>query len=146
MLDPVTGGAVVDENRQTTAEGIFACGNVLHVHDLVDFVSGEAEIAGKSAAAYLMGNLESTRNISIKTDGKIRYTVPEKITGAQDVTMFFRVSNIYRNVNINVYSGENLLFSKKKQRVAPGEMESLLLKKELLENVSELRFELEVQS
>ena len=145
-LDPVTGGAVVDENRQTTAEGIFACGNVLHVHDLVDFVSGEAEIAGKSAAAYLMGNLESTRNISIKTDGKIRYTVPEKITGAQDVTMFFRVSNIYRNVNINVYSGENLLFSKKKQRVAPGEMESLLLKKELLENVSELRFELEVQS
>ena len=146
VLDPVTGGAVVDENRQTTAEGIFACGNVLHVHDLVDFVSGEAEIAGKSAAAYLMGNLESTRNISIKTDGKIRYTVPEKITGAQDVTMFFRVSNIYRNVNINVYSGENLLFSKKKQRVAPGEMESLLLKKELLENVSELRFELEVQS
>ena len=146
VLDPVTGGAVVDENRQTTAEGIFACGNVLHVHDLVDFVSGEAEIAGKSAAAYLMGNLESTRNISIKTDGKIRYTVPEKITGAQDVTMFFRVSNIYRNVNINVYSGDNLLFSKKKQRVAPGEMESLLLKKELLENVSELRFELEVQS
>ncbi len=146
VLDPVTGGAVVDENRQTTAEGIFVCGNVLHVHDLVDFVSGEAEIAGKSAAAYLMGNLESTRNISIKTDGKIRYTVPEKITGAQDVTMFFRVSNIYRNVNINVYSGENLLFSKKKQRVAPGEMESLLLKKELLENVSELRFELEVQS
>ena len=146
VLDPVTGGAVVDENRQTTAEGIFACGNVLHVHDLVDFVSGEAEIAGKSATAYLMGNLESTRNISIKTDGKIRYTVPEKITGAQDVTMFFRVSNIYRNVNINVYSGENLLFSKKKQRVAPGEMESLLLKKELLENVSELRFELEVQS
>ena len=144
-LDPVTKGAVVDENRQTTAEGIFACGNVLHVHDLVDFVSKEAEIAGKSAATYILGNRSGTQNISIKTDGKIRYTVPGKITEAKDVTVFFRVSNVYRDVRINVYSGEKLLLSKKKQRVAPGEMESLLLKKELLENVSELRLELEVQ-
>ena len=144
-LDPVTKGAVVDENRQTTAEGIFACGNVLHVHDLVDFVSEEAEIAGKSAATYILGNRSGTQNISIKTDGKIRYTVPGKITEAKDVTVFFRVSNVYRDVRINVYSGEKLLLSKKKQRVAPGEMESLLLKKELLENVSELRLELEVQ-
>lgn len=86
VLDPVTGGAVVDENRQTTAEGIFACGNVLHVHDLVDFVSKEAEIAGKSAAAYIRGNLEPTKTISFKTGSKTQNTMPREMNGIRELT------------------------------------------------------------
>lgn len=143
-LDRITNGAVVDQNRETSVEGIFACGNVLHVHDLVDFVSKEAEIAGKSAAAYIRGKSVSHAEIPIKTDGKIRYTVPQKITEKKDVTVYFRVSNVFENVKINVCSEKELLFSKKKVKAAPGEMESIVLKKEQLENVSELRFELEV--
>lgn len=143
-LDKVTGGAVVDQNRETGIEGIFACGNVLHVHDLVDFVSEEGEIAGKSAAIYLQGKTASVTNIPIHTDGKIRYTVPQKITEEKDVTIYFRVSNVFENVKINVYGDQELLLSKRKVKVAPGEMESIEMKKEQLENVTELRMELEV--
>ena len=75
-LDRVTNGAVVDQNRQTSTEGIFACGNVLHVHDLVDYVSEEAVIAGKAAANYIRGKKNETISIPLSTDGKIRYTVP----------------------------------------------------------------------
>ena len=143
-LDRVTNGAVVDQDRCTEAEGIFACGNVLHVHDLVDFVSQEAEIAGKGAAAYIRGEYHTGKTIPVKTDGKIRYTVPQKITAHKDVTVYFRVADTYKNVKFNVYNqaGE-VVFSKRKPKAAPGEMESLVLKKALLESVEELKFELE---
>lgn len=141
-LDGVTNGAVVDQDRCTAMEGIYACGNVLHVHDLVDFVSQEAEIAGKSAAEYIAGNKISDADIRLKTDGKIRYTVPQRITRCKDVTVYFRVADVYKNVQINVYGDGELILSRKKQKVAPGEMESLVLKKELLEKRSEIRFEL----
>ena len=143
-LDNVTKGAVVDQNRQTGVEGIFACGNVLHVHDLVDFVSGEGEIAGRSAAEYLQGKDNSSIDIPIETDGKVRYTVPQKITKAGDVTVYFRVSDVFENVKLHVYSDRGLLLSRKKMKMAPGEMETVELKKEQLEQVSGLRLELEV--
>lgn len=144
-LDRVTSGAVVDQDRQTEVEGVFACGNVLHVHDLVDFVSEEAEIAGKSAAAYIQGQSEDAVNVALHTDGKIRYTVPQRITKKKDVTVFFRVADVYRNVTITVKNGDNVVFTKKKPKVAPGEMESITLKPEQFADASELSFELEVR-
>ena len=143
-LSNITNGAYVDQDRQTSVEGIFACGNVLHVHDLVDFVSEEAEIAGISAANYIKGINEPKTNISIKTDGKVRYTVPSTITTLKDVKVYFRVSDVYKNVNILVKNNDNVVLRKKKAKVAPGEMEAILLKKEQLEGIDNLSFELEV--
>ncbi|MBR6620457.1 MAG: FAD-dependent oxidoreductase [Clostridia bacterium] len=142
-LSPITNGAVVDQDRQTSIEGVFSCGNVLHVHDLVDYVSEEAEIAGKAAVEYINGTKDESVLIPIKTDGKIRYTVPQRITKKKDVAVYFRVSNIYKNVMIKVSDGEKTLLSKKKIKVAPGEMESITLKKEIYENAKELYFSLE---
>ncbi len=142
-ISNITNGAVVDQDRQTSIEGIFACGNVLHVHDLVDFVSQEAEIAGKAAAEYIQGKKSENLAIAIKTDGKIRYTVPQVITNEKDVTVYFRVSDVYRNVKVNVTSGENTLLSKKRPKVAPGEMESITIKAEQLKDIKELYFSLE---
>ena len=138
-----TNGAVVDQDRQTSVPGIFACGNVLHVHDLVDFVSQEAEIAGKAAADYIRGNPAENLSIAVKTDGKIRYTVPQIITRKTDVTVYFRVTDVYKNVKICVTSGETVLLTKKRLKVAPGEMESVTLKGEQLDQVQELYFSLE---
>ena len=135
-LDRITGGAVVDQNRQTEIEGVYACGNVLHVHDLVDYVSEESEIAGKAAAAYVFGKKESGRSIGLTTDGKVRYTVPQRITANEDVTVYFRVADVYRDVKIVVRDGDNVLVSKKKQKVAPGEMETVTLTKQMIENLS----------
>ena len=143
-LSRITSGAVVNQDRQTNREGIFACGNVLHVHDLVDFVSDEAEIAGKSAAEYIKNGIGNTESIELETDGKIRYTVPQCITAKKDVTVYFRVSDVFKNVKINVFSGDTLLMSKRKQKVAPGEMGNIVIKREMLDNVKKLRFELEV--
>ena len=142
-LDRITNGAIVDQDRQTDCEGIFACGNVLHVHDLVDFVSEEAEIAGHSAAEYINNADGEKINVNIKTDGKIRYTVPQRITKKKDVTVYFRVADVFRNVKINVYDGETLVLSQKKPKVAPGEMESIKIKSEMLERCKELTFALE---
>ena len=143
-LSNITSGAYVDQDRQTSVEGIFACGNVLHVHDLVDFVSEEAEIAGISAANYIKGINEPKTNVSIKTDGKVRYTVPSTITTLKDVKVYFRVSDVFKNVNILVKNNDNVILRKKKAKVAPGEMEAILLKKEQLEGIDNLSFELEV--
>lgn len=142
-LDRITSGAIVDQDRQTEVEGIFACGNVLHVHDLVDFVSNEAEIAGASAAEYIMNTESEKISVPITADGKIRYTVPQKITKSKDVVVYFRVANVYHNVKINVYDGEKLIFSKKKAKVAPGEMESVMLKKNIFDGADNLMFKLE---
>lgn len=143
MLDGITSGAAVDQDRQTSCEGIFACGNALHVHDLVDFVSEEAEIAGKSAADYINSICEEKLSIKIKTDGKIRYTVPQVISKKKDVTVYFRVSDVFRNVKVCVYNGDKEILSKKKAKAAPGEMESIRLSGSMLENCAELTFRLE---
>ena len=143
-MSGVTNGAVVNQDRETSIEGVFACGNVLHVHDLVDFVSEEAEIAGKAAANYIKGESKKSTHINIKTDSKIRYTVPQIITEQKDTKVYFRVDNIYKNVKVNVFSGEKQIVSKKKQKVAPGEMEYITLKGEMLTDLQELEIALEV--
>lgn len=143
-LDRITGGAVVDQDRQTEVEGIYACGNVLHVHDLVDYVSEEAEIAGKSAAAYIFGEQTEATDVRLCTDGKIRYTVPHRITQKKKVTVFFRVADVYKNVTVKVTDGDRVVYSRKKLKVAPGEMESIMLTPEAFDGAKELFFELEV--
>ena len=135
-LDRITGGAVVDQNRQTEIEGVFACGNVLHVHDLVDYVSEESEIAGKAAAAYINGNSATGTDVTLVTDGKVRYTVPQRITAEENVTVYFRVSDVYRDVRIVVRDGENVLINKKKQKVAPSEMETVMLSADMIKGLS----------
>ena len=144
-LDRVTNGAVVDQDRETATEGIFACGNVLHVHDLVDFVSEEAEVAGKSAAAYILGKAEKKLHIPLLTDGKVRYTVPQVINAEKDVAAYFRVADVYRNVTLKVLDGERVVAQKKKSRMAPGEMESITLKASAFADAKELKFVLEVR-
>ena len=143
-LSPITSGAVVDQDRQTNIPGVFACGNVLHVHDLVDFVSQEAEIAGKAAAAYIGGILGKKVEIPVKTDGKVRYTVPQVITEQKDVTLYFRVGNVYKNVRVKVTAGDKVILTKKRPKVAPGEMESVTIQAEALEDVTELLVSLDV--
>ena len=143
-LSRITNGATVDENRQTEIGGIFACGNVLHVHDLVDFVSSEAEIAGRGAAAYIKGEAEkSDRVINISTDGRVRYTVPQRIAGQGDVDVYFRVADVYRDATIKVSDGERVILQKKKLKLAPGEMECVKLPADKLCGVENLRFSIE---
>ena len=145
-MDRITNGASVDQDRQTSIEGVFACGNVLHVHDLVDYVSEEAEIAGKAAVAYVNANAtaEST-DISLVTDGKIRYTVPQRITSKKNVTVYFRVADVYRDLRIVVKDGENVIINKKKQKVAPGEMETVTLTEKMLGDVKGDKLSFEIQ-
>ena len=144
-LDGVTSGAVVDQDRQTSIPGVFACGNVLHVHDLVDFVSEEAEIAGRSAAEYINGGDNCDKcDVKLTTDGKIRYVVPQKVNSAKDINVYFRVADIYKNVKIAVKNGDSVVYTKKKQKVAPGEMESIKLTADMLRDAQQLDFVLEV--
>ncbi|MBE7052883.1 MAG: FAD-binding protein [Ruminococcaceae bacterium] len=143
-LDRITNGAKVDQGRQTEIEGIFACGNVLHVHDLVDFVSEEAEIAGISAADYILGKSKEKVNVTLKTDGKIRYTVPQIITENKDCKVYFRVADVYKNCKVKVLKDGEEVYSKKKVKVAPGEMETVTVTKDMILGAKELEFMLEV--
>ena len=131
-LDRITGGATVDGSRETEIDGIFACGNVLHVHDLVDYVSEEAVIAGEAAVRYINGEKQHGTTLKLVTDGKIRYTVPQRITACENTKVYFRVANVYRDVRIVVKDGDKILIDKKKQKVAPGEMETVLLTEKML--------------
>ncbi len=144
-LSAITNGAVVDQSRETCIEGVFACGNVLHVHDLVDFVSEEAEIAGLGAASYIKGERKEKITIPVVPDGRIRYTVPQIISEEKDITVYFRVGDVYKNVKICVQDGDRVIYEKKKGKVAPGEMESVKLTREMIKGASELKFKLEVK-
>ena len=144
-LDRVTGGAVVDGDRETEIEGVFACGNVLHVHDLVDYVSEEAKIAGEAAAKYLRGEGKKEKSVKITVDGRVRYTVPQRITKNEGTAVYFRVSDVFRDAKIVVKDGDRVIISKKKQRLAPAEMEKVELTAEMLESVSgEISFAIEI--
>ena len=131
-LDRVTGGAVVDGSRQCEIEGVFACGNVLHVHDLVDFVSEEAEIAGRAAADFVNGKITKNANITLHTDGKVRYTVPQRITNLVDTRVYFRVADTYKNAVVRVTCSGEEIYRKKHIKLAPGEMETLTLGADVL--------------
>ena len=137
-LDGVTGGAVVDGSRETDIPGIFACGNVLHVHDLVDYVSEEAVIAGRAAAEFVSGERGCTKSISLTlaTDGKVRYTVPQRISAVKDTTVYFRVADVYRGKSVVVKDGERVLIKRRAQKLAPGEMETVKLTEKMLSECS----------
>lgn len=145
-MDPVTSGAVVNERRETEIPGIFACGNVLQVHDLVDFVSEEAEIAGRGAADYVRGITASKTTISTRAGFGVRYVLPQCIDAAAEdaVPLFMRVTQPMGKVRIVAKNGDEVLVSKTCLRVAPGEMEQIKLKPEHLKNAKEITVSLEV--
>lgn len=130
-LSAVTGGPIADDDLETDADGIFACGNVLHVHDLVDYVTEEAIKAGRSAALYRKHDKEL---VAIKTSGIVRYTVPERIRRMpdDDITIRFRVSGEVRDGKIAIIVNGKTLLEAKRRIMAPGEMETIVLKKALI--------------
>ena len=140
-MNPVTNGPLVDESLETNIDGVFACGNVLHVHDLVDYVSEEAATAGKNAAIYVKSNCgkdaqKSDKVIEIKAIDGVRYTVPSTIhvdNMADLLTVRFRVGGVFKNSYISVYLNDERVQHRKKQVMAPGEMEQVILKKKDLE-------------
>ena len=138
-LDPVTSGAVVDEYRETSRKGVFACGNVLHVHDLVDYVTLESQTAGEGAARYVLGKTEAAEYVTTKGVNGVRYIVPQKVNikNDGDVKLYFRVGQVYKNAKTVVkYNGEEII-SKKRPRLAPGEMENVIIKNDMLKKFAE---------
>ena len=135
-LNPVTGGPAVNESLETNLPGVFAAGNVLHVHDLVDYVSEEAAAAGEHAAAYIAGGgAAAGRTLPVRCENGVRYTVPTTIRpdcAGDTVTLRFRVGGVYKNKKIAVYRGTDCIYSRKRPVLAPGEMETVRLKAELL--------------
>ena len=133
-INPITNGPAVNESLETNIPGVFAAGNVLHVHDLVDFVSEEAAAAGRNAAAFILeGKKVEGKSLPIKGVDGVRYTVPvairpEALDAEGTVTIRFRVGNVYTNKRIVVYAGETKIFSRKRNVLAPGEMETVNLK------------------
>lgn len=147
LLDPVTGGAVVDEFRETSVSGIFSCGNVLHVHDLVDFVSDEAELAGTSAAAYVRGLLGVRNSIPTVRGKGVRYIVPQYITDKEhEVKLFFRSDNVYRGAVVRILSAGTEIKKRNRRIVTPGEMEVVTLSPEELQRINgEITVEVELK-
>lgn len=148
-LSPVTNGPVVNDALETNVEGIFACGNVLHVHDLVDFVSQEAANAGEYAAEYIRkGKTAAGRVVPIRAVDGVRYTVPSmvRVEQMQDtVTVRLRVGDVYQDCAIVTYAGDKEIGRRKKKVFAPGEMEQVILKKaDLMDaDISELTIRIE---
>lgn len=131
-MNPVTNGPLVNESLETDKEGVFACGNVLHVHDLVDYVSEEAAWAGACAAAYLQGNLEEAgEEILVRPGEGVRYTVPVVLRRpAERQVIRFRADNVYSEGKIEVLLDGKVISSRSKRRIAPGEMEQVVLKRQ----------------
>ena len=138
-MNPITGGASVSEDRETAVPGIFACGNVLQVHDLVDYVSEEAEIAGRGAAAFVQSG--KARGACVPTVGVngVRYVLPQRVhtEGDTDVALYWRVAAPCGKVRFTAKSGNIVLASVVRLKAAPGEMEKLVLKREKLAGVTE---------
>ncbi len=136
--DKRTNGLMVNESMETSMEGVFACGNVLHVHDLVDFVSEEAKRAGRCAAKYLKGQLNNEAYLNIKNGQNINYTVPQRLNIKEiedTLTVFMRVNNVYHDKKIVVREDDKVIASFKRKHLAPSEMEKILLSKALLKDV-----------
>ncbi len=162
-MSTVTNGPVVDESLQTSIPGIFAAGNVLHVHDLVDYVSEEAELAGRAAAAYIAASREAATDvpagvtarcegsavqcdgdtarregITVGCKGGIRYCVPEIIHPSgvgKAITLRMRVGNVYRNKALSLYADDERIYSRRRPVLAPGEMETVVLTGEKAERL-----------
>ncbi len=128
QMDRVTSGAQVDAERQTTVPGIFACGNVLHVHDLVDNVSEEAAIAGENAAKFALGTLQKAETVRVLPEGGARYVVPQRLVkGEGKAALYFRVSAAFQPARLTVTSGGKEIKSVKKRIMTPGEMEKTVI-------------------
>ena len=142
-MNPITSGPMVNDRLETNVEGVFACGNVLHVHDLVDFVSEEASLAGENAAKYVLGGSDAApATVEIKAENGVRYTVPQSLnpeTMADKLTIRFRVADVYKNRNICVYYDDKLIRKTKKRVLAPGEMEQVILQKSSLAEYPDLK-------
>ena len=145
-MNPVTSGPRVNESLETNIEGVFACGNVLHVHDLVDFVSEEAGAAGRNAALYVKTGEKrgdsGNGDIILEAADGVRYTVPETINPAhmdEELTVRFRVGNVYKNCYISIYFDEVRVLHKKRQIMAPGEMEDVRITRVQLTNAPDLK-------
>ena len=137
-MSPVTNGALVDENRQTSVEGIFACGNVLQVHDLVDYVSDEAEIAGIGAANFVKGLKNTKSSVGTVAGNGVRYVLPQVVhtDGNEDIALFMRVVKPYGKVKFTVSSGDKVFATATRLKAAPGEMEKIVVKKDKLAEVT----------
>lgn len=140
-LNPITGGAVVNEDLETSVQGVFACGNVLHVHDIVDYVTLEAEKAGKSAANYILGRRKKVERIPIEAGKGIRYVLPNYIRRDIDLELLMRVTNPRRSVSIGIFEKEKLVKKKKFLRVHPAEMIKITLEGSETKNLETLRVE-----
>lgn len=137
-IDRRTNGLIVNEMMETSASGIFACGNVVHVHDLVDFVSAEARKAGAAAAKYIKNEVKDGEYKEIINGKGITYTVPQKFRVEnidKALEIFMRVNNIYKNVKLEVKDEEKVLMSLNKQHLAPGEMEKVMVPKKILDTM-----------
>ena len=142
-LNPITSGPIVGDNLETNIEGIFACGNVLHVHDLVDYVSQEAATAGKNAALYIQnGATANVKTVEIVPEGGVRYTVPKFIRPTEmedNLTVRFRVGDVYKNCAIATYFDDEQISKRKRPVMAPGEMEQVILSKKKLAEYPDLK-------
>jgi len=132
-INPATNGPVVNESFETSVPGVFACGNVLHVHDLVDYVSEESARAGRSAARFVRSSVDPSGSvIQIRNGNGVRYTVPSFVRPdllEDDLTIRFRSGNVYKDSYIDVVVDGNRIIHRKKQIITPGEMEQVILKK-----------------
>lgn len=140
QMNPVTMGPVVSDSLETSFEGIFACGNVLHVHDLVDYVSEEAYTAGKSAATYVKGERTKGKETKIIPKDGVRYTVPSIIKTdhiSKDIKIRFRVNSVFQNAAVSVWIGEKEVQHKYKKILTPGEMEQVTINSEILDSNTE---------
>lgn len=129
-LDRITNGPSVDEYRETLHKGVFACGNVLQVHDLVDYVTEESQIAGEGAAKFIKGEKKSGDYINTQGTNGVRYIVPQRVNKEtdKDVKLYFRVGQVFKNVKLVVKCGDEVIMSKNKKKMTPGEMENVLIK------------------
>lgn len=141
-INPVTSGPIVNDSLETSIDGVFACGNVLHVHDLVDYVSQEATAAGKNAAAYIQnGSSKDAASVEIFPVDGVRYTVPKYVRPTEmddTLTVRFRVGAVYKNCSIATYFNDTLISKRKRPVMAPGEMEQVILDKKKLAEFPDL--------
>lgn len=146
QMDPVTGGPNVNELMETSIPGVFACGNVVHVHDIVDFVTQEARRAGAGAARLIKGAVEDGSTVQTKPGKGVRYIVPQAVRPSnmgESQTLFFRVTDVFKDKELALYGDDKLLRRIKKRHMAPGEMVMVEVTREQMESCSTLRLEVE---
>ncbi len=146
QMDSITSGPSVNQLMETSVPGIFACGNSVHVHDLVDYVTEESLLAGKCAAEYVKENSKekfSAEKISVTPGNRVRYTVPQHLdfplSLQNEVMLMFRATDVYKNVTVTLYSGSEIIMQTKKRIVRPGEMQTLKLKENQIKKINEIK-------